>query len=176
MTFDYTISLEPYFSRRGDEEKKRAARARSDKRKKVKKIPRRICSVNNMYPINPRTKSKYLSAEGRIFKEYIVECLEEQDLVNGNHVPPYDLYLCTYIYYMTREMLLLKNGDMKKTDVTNYLKATEDAIFSHFMGDDSLVVDVSGHKRLVEHNPRIVILVSEGISLEEPVFHAGKFY
>jgi len=167
----YNIQFEEYFKRREEQEKLRASRART--RTKINKIPVRFPSVNNMYPINRTGSGKRISAEGRVFKNYIYDELDRQD--NGS---PFfaTYYECSYIYYHTNEMLFYKNGEPKKVDVSNYLKATEDAVFDYLMENDSLVTAIHGYKRLIQASlPRLVVIVSEA-RLDDCICHGVDIF
>jgi len=168
----YEIPLLPFIEKREEHEKIRASRARNPKKQKVKKIPIRFVSVNNMYPVSPFGRGKYLSDEGRLWKEYIKEMLEEQD----NGVPfvfGEDFYEISYIFYMTHEMLYTKDDNLRKIDVSNMLKAAEDALFDYLLDDDSSVVSIHGHKRLTLEDPKAVFLVSPA-DITDGILHKEK--
>lgn len=151
----YSIPLLPFLVIREEEEEKRAARARTPRTRKIKKIPKRFVSVNTMYPIHPHTRRKRLSDEGRLYKDYIYKCMEEQERTQA---PSFEYYDCTYTFFMTDDMILTKDGDLaKKHDVSNLIKAAEDAVFDYLLDDDSRVLSVHGHKQLTASDPRLVV-------------------
>ena len=162
------FDLLPFIKRMQEHEVERASRARKDKRKRVKKIPIHFPSVNTMYPINRHAGRKYLSDEGRIYKEYISECLDNSSF----KIPPWYGYNVTYVFYMTHDMMYTKSGDVSQHDVSNYLKGTEDALFEWILESDANVFDVHGSKRMTVDDPKVVILLSEGKD-GDPVFHGG---
>lgn len=159
------IPLLPFIEVRKDHEAKRAARAR--KRTKVKKITTRYPSVNTMYPVNKRTGSKYLSAEGELWRDYISEELDKQVTFSNVDWRCFD---CTYVFYMTHEMMFTKAGEFSEHDVSNFLKGTEDALFNWLLESDARVTDVAGHKRLTVDDPKLVILISPA-SEDGPIYH-----
>ncbi len=157
------IALLPFIERRKDQEEKRAANARNHK--KVRNIPIRYPSVNTMYPFSKRTGRKYLSPEGLLYKDYIYEELDKQ----FDNIPGWDQFDVSYVFYMTHEMMYKKDGDLSEHDVSNFLKATEDALFDWLLESDATVMSVHGHKRLTVNDPKIVILISP--SSEADVIH-----
>lgn len=157
----YDIYLDPFLSKREEYEEVRASRARSEKTRKIRKVQRRFVSVNNMYPIS-RGGGKRLSAEGRIYKEYISEVMRAVDEVRETSLKLCDYYTCCYVFFMTQDMLFYKNGELRRVDVSNMLKAAEDAVFEHMLEDDSLVVSISGHKRLTVEEPKLTVLIEKG--------------
>lgn len=159
----FDIDLLPFIAERRVEEEKRAARAR--KRTKVRKIPVRYPSVNTMYPVDKRRGRKYLSKEGEMYKEYIDEKLSEQ-----GKPPNWDRYDVTYVFYMTHEMMYTKRGELLEQDVSNFLKATEDALFEWMLESDRTVMSVHGHKRLTVNDPKLVILASPS-SESDAIYH-----
>ncbi len=93
------------------------------------------------------------------------------DEVRDRKVLLYDAYECSYIYLMTQEMLYTKAGEFKEEDVSNFLKASEDAVFEYMLENDKNVVTIHGHKRLTLLDPLLVVLVSEGF-IDDTVWHA----
>ena len=160
------ITLLPFIEKRKIAEVKRAANAR--KHKKIRGIPVRYPSVNTMYPFSKRTGRKYLSGEGEMYKEYIDEELTKQ----FDGIPDWDKFEVSYVFYMTDEMMFKKNGDLSEHDVSNFLKATEDALFDWLLESDGTVMSVHGHKRLTVNDPRIVILISPAIEVGT-IHHQG---
>lgn len=167
MVIRFDIDLLPFIARREDAEKKRAARAR--KHKKVRRISTRYPSVNTMYPIDRRRGRKYLSKEGELYKDYIDEELSKQ----SDSVPPWDRYDVSYVYYMTHEMMYTKEEELSEHDVSNFLKATEDALFDWLLESDRTVMSVHGHKRLTVNEPKLVVLMSP--SSESDVIHHREY-
>lgn len=159
----FDIPLLPFISQRCEEEKKRAARAR--KHNKVRRIPVRYPSVNTMYPIDKRRGRKYLSKEGEMYKEYI-----DVTLTSKGKVPYWDHFDVTYVFYMTHDMMYTKRGELTEHDVSNFLKATEDALFEWMLESDKTVMSVHGHKRLTVNDPKLVILMSPS-SESDTVYH-----
>lgn len=119
-----------------------------------------------MYPIDKKRGRKYLSPEGELYKEYIDEVLTEQ----ASRFPGWDFFDVSYVFYMTYEMLFLKNGELSEHDVSNFLKATEDALFDWMMESDKTVMSVHGHKRLTVNDPKLVILLSQSSECDK-IYH-----
>lgn len=164
----FSIDLLPFIKIRQEHEVKRASRAR--KKTKVREIPLRFPSVNTMYPI-ARHRGKYLSDEGRLYKEYIGEELDKIQF----KIPHWHMYYVTYVFFMTHEMMYKKDGDLSEHDVSNFLKGTEDALFGWLLESDATVLDVHGSKRLTVNDPKLVILMSEARE-GDPIFHQGRTY
>jgi len=171
----YYVPLLPYIERLRDYEVKRAERGRSPRTRKVRNIPVRFVSVNRMYPIHPHARTKRLSKEGEIFKDYVYECMELHDKSMCRCLPTCDLYECTYVYYLTQSMLFTKSGDLRQEDVSNFLKATEDAVFDYLLEDDSQVLGISGYKRMTVGDPALVIMLSAS-DLDDPVKVSGDSF
>lgn len=165
----FSFDLLPYIEERKAYEVLRASRART--RTKVKNIPIRFPSVNKMYPPNGRRPGRHLSDEGRIYKAYIAKCLDKSQF----KIPSWDRYYVTYVFFMTHEMMFTKNGDVSEHDVSNFLKATEDALFEWLLESDATVLDVHGSKRLTVNDPKVVILMSEARD-GDCVFHRGQAF
>lgn len=165
----FTILLRPFIIRLQEIEEIRASRARKNKR--VKKIGDHFPSVNTMYPINRRTARKYLSPEGRAYKDYIQEELDKS-LSASSRSLQWELYDCTYVFYMTHEMLFTKDGNFAQHDVSNFLKATEDAVFDWLLESDAQVLGVHGFKKLTVDEPKLVGLISPS-SEGAPIYHQG---
>jgi hypothetical protein len=102
-------------------------------------------SINGMYNNNPRINRRFLSAKGRAFKLRIEEAVEVAD---KSHVVESDWAVLFVTFGIP---LRFKNGNVRKWDVTNHLKAAEDA-FAKAMGgkkagwDDSKFLYVIGGK------------------------------
>ncbi len=175
MTLRYDIPLLPYIKIREEEEEKRAAKAIKPQTRKIRKIHLRYPSVNNMYPIRNSGRGKRLSDEGRIFKEYVYDTMKALD--EARYVRPlrFESFECSYIYFMTHEMLFKNDGDLRKTDVSNYLKATEDAVFEFLLEDDSNVVSIHGYKRLTMDEPKLVVLISPD-EATNGIHHSDTWY
>lgn len=165
----YPVPLLPYLQRREEHEIARASRARS--RTKVKSIPKRFATVNHMYPVNRRTGGKYLSDEGRIYKEYIQDVLTDTGIIP----PPFENYECGYVFFMSHDMLYTKHQELQEIDVSNMLKAAEDALFEFLMENDCLVASIHGYKRLTLAEPKLVVLLTEG-DCTGPVYFAGQAF
>ena len=151
----FDIELLPFIALRQKSEEARALRAR--KRKKVRKIPLSYISTNRMWAVNKRTGTLYLSTEGEQWKQYVSDVLYEQ---SGSSTL-FDGYDVTYVFYHTREMMYTRAGEIHEVDVSNYLKATEDALFEWLLESDAFVFDIKGYKRVIDKNPKLVILMSE---------------
>jgi len=164
----YSIPLLPYLKLREEAEVIRASRART--KTKVKKIPARFVSVNDMYPINRFGHGVRLSDEGRIYKAYIYDELAKQ----VGDAPSFEYYDCTYVFYMTHEMMFTGDDEMRRIDVSNMLKAAEDAVFEFLLEDDSKVLSIHGFKRLTLEDPRLVVTVSMA-QLGDPITVSGGF-
>lgn len=122
---------------------------------KVDKIP----SVNSLYSYNPKTKSKYLTKEGRLYKERLKQSLQYKTtnlsnqfindstslIENGlatekdfrNKMIAYDLHVIFFL-----------NSGILTRDTSNLIKATEDAIFEYLGINDSRVFHISSEKIL----------------------------
>jgi len=167
----YEIPLLPYFKEREAHEVVRASNAR--KHKNVKKIVHRFPSINNMYPINRRSGSKYLSTEGRLYKDYIYSKLLEADEEFGEILTT-QYYEVSYICFMSHLMMFTKEGELREVDVSNILKSTEDAFFEYLLESDSRVLSTHIYKREALE-PRLVILASPA-DFCEPIYHRGRIY
>lgn len=165
----FDIDLLPFIELRRVKEKERAARAR--KRTKVRNIKVRYPSVNTMYPINRHLGRKYLSPEGLLYKEYIDESLTDQ----GGVPPLWDSYDVSYIFYMTHDMLYTKRGELAEHDVSNFLKATEDALFEWLLESDKTTTSVHGYKRLTVNDPKLVILMSPSSETDD-IYHREHIF
>lgn len=169
----YDILLPPFLELREEAEEIRALRARTEKRKRIKKTPVRFCSVNTMYPVNRRTGRKYLSKEGELWKDYIFDVCDKAD---EKATPLEDYYECSYIFYMLHEMIFTKGGELlERNDVTNFLKASEDGIFTYLDENDAQAVSVHGYKRLTVDVPKMVVLLSPADLLKDGIYHAGRY-
>lgn len=164
----FDIELIPFIVERQEEEEKRAARARKNTR--VKKIPVRYPSVNTMYPVDKRRGRKYLSKEGEMYKEYI-----DQELTKQGKPPYWGYFDVTYVFYMTHDMMYTKRGTLTEHDVSNFLKATEDALFEWMLESDKTVMSVHGHKRLTVNDPKLVILMSPSHD-SDVVYHRDRVF
>ncbi len=161
----------PFFEERKKHEAIRASRAR--KHKKVKKIPYRFPSVNQMYPVNPRSRGKYLSDEGRIYKDHIYKSLGKID-VGDMFIAEY--YEVSYIFFMTYDMMFTEDHELRDVDVSNFLKATEDALFEYLMESDCRVIGIHGYKRVtLDECPKLFILISSS-ALEDDIDHQGRIF
>ncbi len=169
----FDIDLLPLIEILQEAEGLRASRARSDKRKKVKTVPCRFVSVNRMYPVNPRTHGKYLSTEGRHYKEYIVDKLNEAALDDIRFLFKATSFEVSYVFMMTDSMMFTKDRVFREVDVTNMFKAVEDAVFDFLMESDATVLDVHGYKRVTAGDPKVIILISPQ-ELQGTIYHQGK--
>lgn len=170
-TLRFDVPLLPFIERRKLQEAARALRARTPRGRRIKPVPVRYPSVNTMYPINKRIGRKYLSPEGELYKDYIYEALLQQ----SETYPSYHMYDISYVYFMTHDMMYTKGGELSEHDVSNFLKATEDALFDWLMESDRSVMSIHGHKRLTVNEPKIVILISESKE-NDLVFHRGESF
>jgi Holliday junction resolvase RusA-like endonuclease len=166
----YSVDLLPFIQIRKEHEVERAAKAR--KRTKIKKISVRFPSVNTMYGFNRFSKRRFLSSEGKDYKEYLAKALDKSGKGVLPHCCKYDV---TYLFFMTEEMLFKKNGDIAEHDVSNFLKATEDALFEWMMESDSAVMGVHGYKRLTVNDPKLVILISKSCETDVVYHNGNKF-
>lgn len=163
MTFSvraYKIPFRDYFTRREQHEQRRASRARTPKGRVVRSIPKRFITVNHMYASARKSGTRFLSAEGKIYKEYISDRMAELD----RERPPLvlDTYEVAYVFFMTYEMMYTKHGDLRKVDVGNMLKATEDAVFEYLLAEDSTVLGIHGYKTLtIDEEPKLLVLLKE---------------
>ena len=168
MILCYEIPLLPFFKILEANEVTRAAGAR--KHKKVKKITHRFPSVNRIYQSNRFSGRRFLSTEGKLYKDYIYDVLDQSD---AKIVP--DLYFeVSYIFFMTQEMMFKKDGDLRDVDVSNMLKAAEDALFEYLQESDSSVLSTHAYK-LLASKPKLVILLS-GAEIREAIFHQTGVY
>lgn len=166
----YDIELDPFVAKREVAEDIRVAKAR--KRTRRKRINRSFVSVNRMYPINRFAGTKYLSPEGAAYKDYIADVMGEMDELLGPTKLSSDGYEVTYVFFMTHDMMFTKAGDFRDVDVSNMLKAAEDAVFDFILEKDSTVVSIHGHKRVAEF-PKLVVLLSYGTA-DSDISHCGE--
>lgn len=166
MTFlRFDVPLLPFIEKRQEHEIKRASRARTDRKKKVKLIKPRFPSTNTMYPVR-QAGGKYLSDEGRLWKDYVKETLDHQ----FSTYPPWDMYYVTYVFFMSPKMMYTKAGDLANHDVSNFLKGTEDAVFEWLVESDKQVTGIQGYKRVATLDPKLVVLISESTE-KDVLFH-----
>lgn len=122
---------------------------------KVDKIP----SVNSLYAYNPRTKSKYLTKEGKLYKERLKQQLQLQtinlsnqfiddsvNLIKNGIVSEKDFKKKMIAYDL--HVIFFLNSGMLSRDTSNLIKATEDALFEYLDMNDSRVFHISSEKIL----------------------------
>jgi hypothetical protein len=122
---------------------------------KVDKIP----SVNSLYAYNPRTKSKYLTKDGKLYKDRLKQQLQLQtvnlsnqfiddsvNIIKDGVVTERD-FKKKMIAYDLHVIFFLNSGILSR-DTSNLIKATEDAIFEYLDMNDSRVFHISLEKIL----------------------------
>lgn len=85
-------------------------------------------SVNSIYATDWRTKKRFPSGEYKLFKKKIAELLK-------NQLPPVGIF-CLEIHL--KGSFHTKKGKVKKLDLSNRIKALEDAMCEALEYDDSL--------------------------------------
>lgn len=167
----YDILLPPLIDRLQKAEYSRALKARKESKQKPKTITSHFVSVNSMYPISRGRGSKYLSTEGKVYKDYIDEMMGATDAARST-TPIFDMYECSYVFYFSHEMMFNKDDSLKEKDVSNLLKAAEDAVFEYLLESDATVMSIHGYKRLTVGDPRLVVLLSPA-TMEDTIRHGG---
>lgn len=127
---------------------------------RVDKIP----SVNDLYDVNPKTKRKYLTKKGVIFKHQIKEQLRISEIRK----------LCTWIkpglqYYLQAEFVFKSSFETR--DTTNCIKAFEDAVSEHIGVNDNRNFEVYLCKSYIDKSDYEFVNLRLTIS-----HHDSKYY
>ena len=119
----------------------------------------RIPSVNSLYAYNPKTKAKYLTKEGSLYKERLKQQLQLKTvnlsnqfiddsikLIEKNVVTEKDFKNKSIAYDL--HIIFYLNSGLLSRDTSNLIKATEDAIFEYLSLNDNRVCHISSEKIL----------------------------
>ena len=114
-------------------------------------------SVNSAYQ-QSKFGRRFLSAEGKEFKRAVFYSLAGKRLeFEALKLDSEPLAMNLYFFFPAVYNL---DGSIKKIDVSNYIKITEDAICFALGYDDSRHFSVTARKLLDRANPRIVVYLS----------------
>ena len=114
-------------------------------------IPFAPVSLNQAYSTRVVKKGgksipiRYLQPAYKAFKATVKEHLELQGPLGFE--PPFSI---CFLFLMEKSSFYFKNGNTRKSDVTDFFKLVEDACAEHWGVDDSKNYLVVGHKRWVE--------------------------
>jgi hypothetical protein len=117
---------------------------------------------------------RMLTQKAQDIKEDLVKEFKLQDLLHrkGN-LPDFDYYKIEYIFYMVQGEMFYKNGNLRKKDVSNFIKLIEDSFFTYLIKeipedtkkkkkDDSMVIEFTATKTLTKSNKSYLFMrVSE---------------
>jgi hypothetical protein len=116
-------------------------------------------SVNSMYLINHNQRRVSLSDEALLWRTRVMPCVLPCKL-------DFPAYKLTLTYQSPR--WLIKNGDLRRADVSNMDKLTIDTLCSKWGFDDCKLTEVVRRKEWYEWD-RILVLLEQGHELR-----AGK--
>jgi len=140
-------------------------------------------SLNNAYRTATTKKGVPIRVKTTAAKKYLKRVQEEMrtiDHVRGSKHLPHAFYDIHYIFLTGELGWFFKNGKLRKKDVSNMLKLTEDAVFTYFGNDedDAQVVDVHGHKRIrpVPGEESSILIYVSPSSLDAPVWIDGEAF
>ena len=123
----------------------------TSKKRKTYHIPFAPVSLNQAYSTRVMRKGKktvpirYLQPAYRKFKDTVKEQLEQQGPLGFE--PPFAI---SFLFLMEKSSFFFKNGNTRKSDVSDYFKLVEDACAEHWEVDDCHNFIVVGHKRWVD--------------------------
>lgn len=120
---------------------------------KIENLP--PLSLNSIYPTS-RSGHRFLSDEGRVFKDTIMTALANYVIENKFEDYQGFKFHCSLEICFGFSELYFKNGGIKRNDVSNYIKPIEDAIAEFFGYDDAYNFEVIARKYYSEV-PRIDI-------------------
>lgn len=111
-------------------------------------IPELPPSINSLYSTG-RGGKRFMTKEGKVFKRLV--SLLARNASAGRSLDPYCFYVLRVTFFMP---IRFKNGTVRKWDVTNHLKALEDALAKVLELDDSHFVQVSAGKSPIRHGEK----------------------
>jgi hypothetical protein len=116
-------------------------------------IPLRPFGSNNAYSQQRRPPfMRFLTNEGRAWKEKFKESLDACDMIRGGK-PVFiegTKVKLTGVFAPMHEDFWYKNGNLKKKDLTNWTKLAEDCLAEYLGYDDSNNWDLVWYKRVAE--------------------------
>lgn len=113
-------------------------------------------SVNRLYLINHAQRKVSLSDEALLWRTRVTPCILPCKL-------DFEAYKLTLIYQSPR--WLLKDGGLRKADVSNMDKLTIDTLCAKWQFDDSKLTEVIRRKEWYEWD-RVVVILEQGHGLE----------
>lgn len=118
-------------------------------------------TMNMAYPTGKNGR-RYLSQEGKCFKEYIYHQTRNH-LMKSEGFPACDTgdFFTSMELFFYSPKFLTKTGKISKNkpDTTNCIKLVEDAVFEAIGLDDYLNIDIDGVRFRYSKTPKIVIIL-----------------
>jgi len=123
------------------------------------KIPLEAVSLNQLYPSN-KSGRRFLSASGKEYKEHVFHATRKALAKTEFTIDQNKHFLTLEIFFYTSKLLTKESKISKnKPDLSNCVKALEDAVFEAIGLDDYLVLGFDGIHQLPSVDPMIVVIV-----------------
>ncbi|MHA2066331.1 MAG: hypothetical protein ACXABY_18325 [Candidatus Thorarchaeota archaeon] len=130
--------------------------------RRVYTIPFAPVSHNQAYSTRVMRKGKksypmrYMQPAYKAFKAKIKEHLVETDAECGGPLPFEPPFALNFLFLLERSSFFFKNGNVRRCDVSDFIKLAEDACSEHWEVDDCHNFLLVAHKRWVDELPEFV--------------------
>ncbi len=146
-----------------------------DSTRRTYRFELRPISLNNAYPdkrdregkVVGRRKSKAASG----FSKAVEQAMWVEDSLRKLDRPHFPFYCVTYIFWLPQHAMFYKNGRLRKEDLSNFIKLTEDSILGYIQSDDSEVLEFHPYKRVRPRGSGDGFLIH--VVIEEASMEAG---